>query len=229
MGTSKGYIAPTTPHWSQAKRGVSLFLRNPTDNEKRVATARYAKAMNSSGYSNFDSRIVQAFSGITKFVASSGAKGYKAVLQEIGREDILELPTEEALNKLLLNYTNESATIDDAIALDCISEALFVLEVHSLEDLESININRFIKELVCQFAKHKFAQLFDKQIRNKFPNVEEANAKMGELQEYIYYTIDFKLTPEILSSINPNNLANEAVIQDTMRKGFEFLEEFYGE
>lgn len=229
MGTSKGYIAPTSPHWSQAKRGVSLFLRNPTDGEKRAAATRYAKAMNSSGYSASDSRTVHAFSGITKFVASSGAKGYKTVLREIGREDILDLPPEEALNKLLLNYTNKSATIDDAIALDCISEALFVLEVHSLEDFESININRFIKELVCQFAKHKFAQLFDKQIRNKFPNVEEANAKMRELQEYIYYTIDLKLTPEILSDINPNNLANEAVIQDTMRKGFKFLEEFYGE
>lgn len=26
MGTSKGYIAPTTPHWSQAKRAVTSYI-----------------------------------------------------------------------------------------------------------------------------------------------------------------------------------------------------------
>ena len=49
------------------------------------------------------------------------------------------------------------------------------------------------------------------------------------MQEYIYYTMELKLTPEILSTINPESLANEPVIQETMTKGFEFLEEFYGE
>lgn len=101
--------------------------------------------------------------------------------------------------------------------------------LQSPEQLSTVDINRLIKELVCQFAKHKFAQLFDKQIRNKFPNVEEANIRITEMQEYIYYTMELKLTPEILSTINPESLANEPVIQETMTKGFEFLEEFYGE
>ena len=71
-------------------------------------------------------------------------------------------------------FANDGATIDDAIALDCMSEALTVLEIQSPEQLSTVDINRLIKELVCQFAKHKFAQLFDKQIRTQFPNVEEA-------------------------------------------------------
>ena len=28
MGTSKGYIAPTTPHWSQAKRAVTSYINS---------------------------------------------------------------------------------------------------------------------------------------------------------------------------------------------------------
>ena len=28
MGTSKGYIAPKTPHWSQAKRAVTSYINN---------------------------------------------------------------------------------------------------------------------------------------------------------------------------------------------------------
>lgn len=227
MGTSKGYIAPSTPYWSRAKRSVTSYLGNPSDNKRNSAASGYAKAMGSAGFSN--NRAVHAFSGIASFAAFSGANGYQAALREIGRDDIFALPPEEALSELMHAFANDGATIDDAIALDCMSEALTVLEIQSPEQLSTVDINRLIKELVCQFAKHKFAQLFDKQIRNKFPNVEEANIRITEMQEYIYYTMELKLTPEILSTINPESLANEPVIQETMTKGFEFLEEFYGE
>lgn len=227
MGTSKGYIAPSTPNWSRAKRSITSYLSNPSEEKRNSAAAGYAKAMSSAGFS--DNRAIRAFSGIASFAASSGANGYSAALQEIRRDDILTLPPEEALSELIHNFTNEGATIDDAIALDCIADALTVLEIHSPEELSTVDVNRLIKELVCQFAKHKFAQLFDKQIRNKFPNTEEANARISEMQEYIYYTMELKLTPEVLLVINPENLTNEPVVQETMKKGFEFLVEFYGE
>lgn len=227
MGTSKGYIAPSTPHWSRAKRSITSYLGNPSDEKKTSAASGYAKAMNATGFSN--SRAVSAFSGMASFAVSSGAKGYHAALQEIGRDDILALPPEEALSELIHAFASDGATIDDAIALDCISDALTVLEIQLPEQLSTLDVNKLIKELVCQFAKHKFAQLFDKQIRNKFPNVEEANARIAEMQEYIYYTMELKLTSNVLLEINPENLANEPVIQETLAKGFEFLGEFYGE
>jgi len=227
MGTSKGYIAPSTPHWSRAKRSITSYLNDSSDRKKTAATVGYARAMNGDGFSN--SRVVQAFSGISAFAAASRDKGVNAALKEIGREDILALSPEDALSELILDFANDGATIDDALALDCISDALAVLEIDSFEDLSRIDTNRLIKEFVCQFSKHKFAQLFDKQIRNKFPNIEEANAKISELQEFIYYTIEQKLTSEILQAINPQNLANQPVIQDTLEKGFKLLEDFYGE
>lgn len=227
MGTSKGYIAPSTPHWVRAKRGITSYLNDSSDSKKTAAAVGYARAINGDGFSN--SRVVQAFSGVASFAAASRVKGVDAALKEIGLEDILALPPEDALNELISDFANDGATIDDALALDCIADALTVLEIDSFEDLSRIDTNRLIKEFVCQFSKHKFAQLFDKQIRNKFPNVEEATAKISELQEFIYYTIEQELTSEILSAINPQNLASQPIIQDTLEKGFKLLEEFYGE
>lgn len=42
MGTSKGYIAPSTPNWASAKRGVSDFISHPTESNKQSAAAKFA-------------------------------------------------------------------------------------------------------------------------------------------------------------------------------------------
>lgn len=227
MGTSKGYIAPSTPHWAHAKRNISTYVGNPTESGQRHAAIGYAKAMNTDGFSG--SRAAHAFSGLSSFASSSSTGGIVEALQEIGREDILALPSEDALNELMLHFASNGDAIDDVIALDCISEAFTVLEVYKLEDLQNIETNKLIKELVCQFAKQKFAQLFDKQIRNKCPNVEQANSRIAEMQKYIYYTMELKLTDDVLAEINPHNLSDETIIHDTLTMGFELMERYYGD
>ena len=228
MGTSKGYIAPSTPHWVQAKRGVSMYINNPSGTGNIAAAAsKYAKAMNVEGYSN--SRVAHAFAGFASFASSSSTNGYANALREIGREDILTMDSEDAINELLLHFAHSGETIDDAIALDCISETFSVLNIEKIENLQNIEINTFIKEMVCQFAKLKFAQLFDKQIRNKCPNIVQANQRIAEMQNYIYYTMELSLTNEILVSINPHNLSNETIVQNVLKKGFELMELYYGD
>ena len=227
MGTSKGYIAPSTPAWSQAKRGVSRFLSNPTPVERSNATAKYAQAMSSGQYNA--GQVAKAFSNVLGFSSNSSRHGYVSALNHIDREDILSLPPEEALNELISHFANDGSTIDDKIALDCISESFEVLEITVPEDLQNIDASNLLKEMVCQFAKLKFAQMFDKQIRNKCPIVEEANARIADMQEYIYYSMQQQLTPEILHEINPQNLANESVVLSTINKGFELMTTFYGE
>ena len=228
MGTSKGYIAPSTPHWVQAKRGVSMYINNPSSTGNIAAAAsKYAKAMNVEGYSN--SRVAHAFAGFASFASSSSTNGYANALREIGREDILTMDSEDAINELILHFANSGETIDDAIALDCISETFSVLNIEKIENLQNIEINKFIKEMVCQFAKLKFAQLFDKQIRNKCPNIVQANQRIAEMQNYIYYTMELSLTNEILVSINPHNLSNETIVQNVLKKGFELMELYYGD
>lgn len=227
MGTSKGYIAPSTPAWSHAKRGISRFLSNPTSHERNNAASKYAQAMTSGNYNT--EHVARAFSGIINFSSTSSSQGYAAALRDIDREDILNLTPAEALSELVSHFANDGSTIDDKIALDCISESFEVLDISNPEDLQNIDTNRLLKEMVCQFAKLKFAQMFDKQIRTKCPIIEEANARIAEMQEFIYYTMEQQLTPEILREINPQNLANASIVQSTINKGFELMTIFYGE
>lgn len=227
MGTSKGYIAPAAPHWAQAKRGVSMYVSNPSGESKHIAITKYAKAMNHESY--YSKRISHAISAFASFVLASNTHGYANALREIGREDILSMDPEEAFSELTFYFSNNGETIDDAIALDCISETLTVLNVLTVEDLQKIEINSFIKEMVCQFAKLKFAQLFNQQIRNKCPYIKQATQLITEMQDYIYYTMEHSLTDEILTSINPRNLSNETIVQEILKKGFELMEVYYGE
>ena len=45
MGTSKGYIAPTTPQWSQAKRAVTSYIKNGNMESRAKAASKFASAM----------------------------------------------------------------------------------------------------------------------------------------------------------------------------------------
>lgn len=227
MGTSKGYIAPSTPHWAQSKRKVSMYISNPTNDSIRTAASSYAKAMNTEGYSN--SRAVTAIAGLASFAASARKNGYANALREIGREDLLSLNPEEAFSELTLYYANDGETIDDAIALDCISAALVVLDIQKIDDLQNIDSSLFIREMVCQFAKLKFAQLYYKQIYNKCPNLAQADKLIEQMQSYIYYTMKNELTEEMLTSINPHNLSDESIVKAVIKNGFELMEHYYGE
>ena len=227
MGTSKGYIAPSAPNWRQAKREVSRYLSTPTEIERKNVTAQYAKAMTTGGYNA--SQVAKAFAGVISFSSASASRGYAAALHGIGRDDILSLGPQEALDTLISIFASDGSTIDDKIALDSISESFQVLEVIEPEDLKNVDTSHLLKEMICQFAKLKFAQLFDKQIRNKCPIPEEANRRIAEMQDYIYYTMGQQLTNDVLSEMNPHNLANEVIVRNTLEEGFKLMIICYGE
>lgn len=225
MGTSKGYIAPSTPHWSQAKRQLTSYISNQTSDNRRNVVRKYANAIITEGFDN--SRVVINFSNFANFAFSTSSVGYQHALEEIGRNDILNMNSEDALNELMYYFANDCITIDDKITLDCIAETLSILEIKQPEDLKNIETNTLIKVLVCQFAKFKFAQLFDKQIRNKDPI--NADKIILDMQDYIYYTMENSLTNESLSSINPQNLAEGKIVKEIIEQAFNLMKEFYGE
>lgn len=225
MGTSKGYIAPSTPHWSQAKRQLTSYISNQTSDNRRNVARKYANAMSTEGFDK--NRVVINFSNFARFASSIRSVGYKNALEEIDRNDILDMNSEDALNELMYCFANDCITIDDKITLDCISATLSILEIKQPEDLKNIETNTLIKVLVCQFAKFKFAQLFDKQIRNK--DSLDADKIVLDMQNYIYYTMENSLTNDLLSSINPQNLAEEKIVKEIIEEAFKRMEEFYGE
>ncbi len=226
MGTSKGYIAPSTPNWASAKRGISGFINQPSELNKKDAVAKYARAMNSE--ESMYERASAVFASFSEFVSSSNRNGISQALSDFGKKYLNDLSPEEAFSELV-NSFSEGSSIDDIIANSCISDALLILGIESFEDFPKINYNDFIKELVCQFAKQKFAQMFDKHIKNKCGNVVIAHARQKEMQEYIYYTVKYQLTDNVLTEINPRNIADERIVKDVLAKAFDILEHYYDE
>ena len=226
MGTSKGYISPSTPNWASAKRGISGYISDPSETKKKGAIADYSKAMtaDTSLYQN----AAAIFADFGNFVSYSNHHGIERALSEYGKDYINELSAEEAFFSLV-NSFSEGNTIDDVIANGCISEALIVLEINSLDDFSKIDNKALIKELVCQFAKQKFAQMFDKHIKNKCKNINAAQSYLKDLQEYIYYTVKSQLTDNALSEINPKSIANVEIVTRVINKAFDLLEHYYDE
>lgn len=226
MGTSKGYIAPSTPQWARAKRGVTSYIGNPSDTSIKQAVTDYAKAVSSDN--NITENIADIFSQVIGFILSSNSEhGFNGAIKEIHREDILKLDSAEALTELTYHFAHNGNTIDDAIALDCISNTFEVLEILDITDIEKISAKEFLKELVCQFAKLKFAQLFDKQIRNKCNSIQIANARIADVQDYIYETLKLKFDkkPELISAVNPKKLSEFSIVKELVTTGLKLLEE----
>lgn len=224
MGTSKGYIAPSTPNWASAKRGVSDFISHPTESNKQSAAAKYARAVNVD--ESMLGKVASAFSDFIGFVSSSNHNGVSQALIDYKKENLKDLSPEEDFSELINSFT-EGNTIDDIIANNCISDALLILGIESVDDFSKIEYNELIKELVCQFAMQKFAQLFDKHIMNKCDSVVVARTREKDIKEYIYYTVKFKLTDDEITEINPRDIANEHIIKDIIKKAFDILEHYY--
>ena len=70
--------------------------------------------------------------------------------------------------------------------------------------------------------------MFDKQLKNKCNNIIEANKRMEEIQNYIYNKLMSELSLEKIESIDPLNLPNEDIINQTMEEAFDILENYYG-
>lgn len=86
MGTSKGYIAPSTPNWASAKRGVSDFISHPTESNKQSAAAKYAKAVNVD--ESMLEKVASAFSDFIGFVSSSNHNGVSQALIDYKKENL---------------------------------------------------------------------------------------------------------------------------------------------
>ena len=224
MGTSKGYIAPSTPNWASAKRGITGYLNQPTEANKKEGSAKFARAMNADD--TMIERAAAVFSDFVGFVSSSNTNGVSQALQDYGKEYLNTLPPEEALSELMNSFSSGSS-IDDIIANNCISDALIVLEIETIDYFSKVNFNELIKELVCQFAKQKFAQMLDKHIMNRCENIVVAKAREKEIEDYIYFTVKYQLTDDIISELNPRNIANVQVVKDIIAKAFDILEHYY--
>lgn len=68
------------------------------------------------------------------------------------------------MQELLYQFTNDSASIEDSLAADSLSQALENLQIDSVEQLGSVDLDILLKELVTSFVLISFDLNFDEKI-----------------------------------------------------------------
>lgn len=232
MGTSKGYIAPTRPEWSKAKRAVSSFLRNGDAESRAKAIAKYAEAMRtgsagSAGGAAFGSSFSSAAGSVISFVREVTENGLDQTLSKLGRDDLIGKPPEEIVHELLTQFTNHGSTIEDALALEALSAAFDVLEIESPDDIARINLDVFLLGLIIAFINNDFDfRFYEKISQGRTP--EETRRILQDVHDFIDGTLRSKLTSVEISKIDFSKMDSDRIVSDMLSEAYTTCMTFYG-
>ncbi|WP_088224919.1 hypothetical protein [Desulfosporosinus sp. FKB] len=227
MGTSKGYIAPTKPEWSNAKRAVSSYLRNRDSESKAVAVQKYAEAMNVSGGA-INSSFASAAGNVLGFVRSIGQNGLDNTLSTFGRDDLIGKEPGYVLSELLNQFTNNAATIEDSMAADALSQAFDNLDIVSIDDLGTTDLDALLREMVTEFININFDLRFDEKIGHGRTPAEKASI-LKEVHSYIADTIHDLLSKQEIKKMDFANMITSNIVQRVLKEALNICTNFYGE
>ena len=122
MGTSKGYISPTTIEWSKTKRAVTSLIDKPTKENIKKSVAKFSEAMKKDRVA--DKIFTKAVAQIINLSRNIKTNGIDNSLKALGRNDLIGKDNEEIFNDLLYYFTDNGASIEDSLAIDALSKAL---------------------------------------------------------------------------------------------------------
>ena len=222
MGTSKGYIAPTTLHWSKAKRAVTSFINNRDYDSKAKAASKYATAMKTdmSTGGSFQSAAARTL-GFAQKVASGGLDN---ALREYNREDLVGKPSEVVWTELLHEFTNSGASVEDNMAADALSQAMDNLEIEDIEDIGNVSVDVLLKE----YIKENFDFRYEEKI-SKGKTPAQTSEILNDMHEYIENSIDGDLNLDNLRTVDFSNMGTAQVVEDALRDALSVFEKYYGE
>lgn len=225
MGTSKGYISPTRPEWSTAKRAVSDFLRNRDSDSRDKAVAKYAEAMRINGNS---AAFSSAAGNILSFARGIAGNGLDNTLIEFGREDLVGKSPDEILSSLLDMFTNGGSTLDESIAYSALSRAFENLGIENPEDLGNTNINDLLREMVIAFINNNFDLRYYEKI-NQGRTPAEVSSILKEVHGYITGTMRNELTDNQIGKMDLANLKSSDLVSAIVDDAYRIFIDFYGE
>lgn len=226
MGTSKGYIAPTRPEWSSAKRAVTGMSGNSNSDSRGKAASRFGTAVKSDGFSS--STFPSAASGIIELMQSVREYGSKEALTRLGFEELINKSNEEIFNEIFLHYANDGAKIEDSLVLDSISLTFSNLKIEDLEMLATISEEMILKEMLVTFAELQFEQKFTESI-GKRHSPSETKQIIDEMKAYLRGTLYENLSLNDLNKINFMELSGEQYIIQACNDAFSVFEKVYEE
>ena len=221
MGTSKGYITPTKPEWSAAKRAISTYLRNRDTESRTNAVSKYAKAVLAGGTNSIDSSssVSIAVGRIIAFTRGVAGNGLDSTLRQFGREDLIGKPPETIINELVDEFTNHSSTVDDSLALAAISTAFEVLKVNSPEDLADINLNAFLVEMIIAYVNNDFDfKFYEKISQGRTP--ETTHGILTDIHGYIDGTLRLTLKSIDIYSVDLKRMSANEFVADMLNDAY---------
>lgn len=226
MGTSKGYIAPKTPHWSQAKRAVTSYMNNGDSNSRSNAASKFAEAMrhdiSSSG------SFIKASGDIIAFANALSKGGLNQALHDYGRDDLIGKSSEIVLNELLQDFTNYGSTTEDYLAAEAISSALKELQVTDIEQLKDISSEQLLTEMLVEYIKFSFAFRYEEKIRMKKSPLE-TDKLLKEMNQHISNRVHDKLDIRDIENIDFTKLHTSEFVENALNDAYQVFEIFYGE
>ena len=226
MGTSKGYILPTKKNWTDAKRAATQLSKENNLNNRIKLARKYANAMKEDNIRN-SSETIKSIAKIIGLSQNVASKGVEQTLRDLNKEYLLDKTPEEALDVLILEYSEYGNKKDNYLAIEALSITLKELEINTIEDLGDISIGDLLKEILINFIDLNFKFRFEEQISKKSPS--KANEIMNSMSGYIKNKLRDELNTSNLENIDFNNLNNNRIIEDKIIEAYDIFRQVYEE
>ena len=226
MGTSKGYIAPTTVPWSQAKRAVTGYINNGDSDSRANAAGKFASAMNHDIASS--SAFSQAVGNILSFSQAVSRGGIENALRDYGRDDLIGKSSEEVFESLIHEFTNNGSTTEDYLAAEAISLALKELDIHDMEQIKDVSPDVMLKEMIIEYTQLSFAFRYEEKISMK-RTPAETDKLIKEMNKYISNKLHSELDLASLKSVDFSRMNSSEIVTNTLLDAYHVFELFYEE
>ncbi len=226
MGTSKGYIAPTTVHWSQAKRAVTTYVKNGDGESRANAASKYATAMNNDIESS--ANFLKAAGNILAFANAISSSSVNDALVDFNRSDLVGKSSSEIYNELIEGITNYGNTIEDYLSAEAIRSALKTLNITDIEQMKDVDSVILLKEMLIEYIKFSFAFRYEEKIRMK-RNPDETDRLLTEMNKYISNELHNKLKLEDIKMIDFTKMQASNIVESSLRDAYQIFEMFYEE
>ena len=227
MGTSKGYISPTKPEWTSAKRAISSYLRNRDSESMASAMNKYVAALASTPNGTSSSVFSSSAGGVLGFARGISNNGLNDTLIEFGRQDLIGKNPEEILDAIMDQFTNGSATLEDSLAADAISKAFENLGIETADDLGKVDIDQLLGEMVIEFININFDLRFDERIGRGRTPAEKAEI-LDDMHNYVANFLYGKLNAQQISKMDFSKLHASDIVEETLKDAYEIFQKYYG-
>lgn len=226
MGTSKGYIAPTTVHWSQAKRAVTRYIKHGDGDSRANAASKYAAAMHNDIESS--TNFSKAVGSILSFANAISSGSVNDALIDFNRSDLIGKSSNEIYNELIEGITNYGNTIEDYLSAEAIRSALKTLNITDIEQMKDIDSVVLLKEMLIEYIKFSFAFRYEEKIRMK-RNPTETERLLLEMNKYISNELHNKLNLEDIKMTDFSKMQASDIVENSLKDAYQIFEMFYEE